>query len=248
IIIMIIAISKASGSEKYRKYATWLCGEREDVQVVDCSVLTDDGMREVMAGCHGLLLSGGADVEPSRYGCEAGDLPCAPDPERDARELAMLDIALERAMPVLGICRGMQVLNVHGGGTLIIDIPRQVTTSARPVAHAGTETGTDADVMHAVDLASDSVLKKLVRRSTGMVNSSHHQAVDILAPGYTVAATADDGVIEAIERDPEHGRSVVLGVQWHPERMDHDQPLSKNIRHYFLFECDCYAEMGSGRA
>lgn len=233
---MRIAISKASGSPKYERYAEWLRSHSPDLEIVDCVELSGEEMREVLGGCHGLLLSGGADVEPSRYGSEAGSLPCNPDPERDAREFALLDIAFERRMPVLGICRGMQVLNVHGGGTLVIDIPQQRPSE---IVHALD----DGDAEHHVDVATDSVLKKIVRTSEGMVNSSHHQAIDVLASAYTVAATASDGTIEAIERDPEQGASVVFGVQWHPERMDPSSPLSLNILRSFCFECDCYEHM-----
>lgn len=233
---MNIAISKASGSESYERYATWIRTYHPDINVVDCAEASVDDLPGLLATCHGLVLSGGADVEPRRYGRTAGDLPCRTDAERDAREFRLLDLALERTMPVLGICRGMQVLNVHGGGTLIIDIPRE-----HP--EAGVHGQPEGDARHAVSIASDSVLKKLVRHVEGEVNSSHHQAVDVLAPGYTVAAVAEDGIIEAIERDPEHGKSVVLGVQWHPERMEPDNPLSKNILHYFCFECECYDQL-----
>jgi putative glutamine amidotransferase len=233
---MKIAISKASGSPTYERYAAWLRMHSPELQIVDCVNLSAHEMREVLSSCHGLLLSGGADVEPQRYGSEAGSLPCSPDPERDAREFALLDIAFERRMPVLGICRGMQVLNVHGGGTLVIDIPQQHPSEVEHAREGG-------DAEHHVDVSTDSVLKKTVRVAEGMVNSSHHQAVELLAPGYTVAATAADGIIEAIERDPEQGTSVVLGVQWHPERMDVANPLSGAILHNFCFECDCYEHM-----
>lgn len=230
---MTIAVSKASGSESYERYGAWLRTYHPEMTIVDCSLIDMERLPEVMAACSGLVLSGGADVQPERYGAVAEGLPCSPDPERDAREFRLLDLALERTMPVLGICRGMQVLNVHGGGTLVIDIPAQVP-------EAGEHRGSEGDARHTVEIASDSVLKKLVRRSEGVVNSSHHQAVDVLAPGFTVAAAAEDGIVEAIERDPEHGKSVVLGVQWHPERMEPDNPLAKNILHYFCFECECY--------
>jgi putative glutamine amidotransferase len=156
---------------------------------------------EVLARVDALLLSGGSDVDPALYGA-------APHPklgrvlrERDNFELALAREALARDLPLLGVCRGHQVLNVALGGTLVQDIP-------------------------SVSLSAGTRLAALLGRERVGVNSSHHQAIDVLGTGLRVSALADDGLIEAVELE---SRRFVLGVQWHPEafwsRREGFQPL-----------------------
>ena len=152
----------------------------------------------------GLLLTGGGDIEPGLY----GQTPCAelitPDAARDSYELALLDAAAEAAMPVLGICRGIQMLNVHGGGTLHQHVA--------PHAHFDVPTNS---LIHRVDFSPGSLAASLYGPSAE-VNSLHHQAVDAVADGYEVTGRSGDDVVEAIEaRD-----RPWLGVQWHPEMLD----------------------------
>ena len=189
-----------------------------------------------MDECDGLVLCGGPDVEPSRYGQSAGNLPCSIDPQRDALEFDLITLALERSMPILGICRGMQILNVHAGGTLTIDIPSQIHG-------AGIHASSDGDVQHSVEIAADTVLRKVTRVVEAEVNSAHHQAVDVVASRFTISAVSNDGIPEAMETVPEQGTSFIMAVQWHPERMDYAHPLSKNILHTFVFECDSYMHL-----
>jgi putative glutamine amidotransferase len=152
----------------------------------------------------GLLLSGGTDIEPSRY----GQAPCAdlipPEPDRDAFEIALLDGAAAAAIPVLGICRGIQVLNVYGGGTLHQHVPSH-TDDYRP----------PNSIAHRVDLVEGSLAASLYG-PTIQVNSLHHQTVDKIAEGYNVTGRSEDGTVEVIESR----RRAWLGVQWHPEMMD----------------------------
>lgn len=155
--------------------------------------------------CHGLLLPGGGDIEPSRYGqAPAGSEE--PDLVRDAAELELTANFLSWERPILGICRGIQMLNVAMGGDLIQDIPTADAHRHDP------ETG---DRVHVVRAEPDSFLSKLYGTSFA-VNSSHHQAVGKVAPGLRLAATCEqDGVIEAVECSQKR----LYGVQWHPERM-----------------------------
>lgn len=172
---------------------------------------------EALRGAEGLLLTGGDDVAPSRYG--EVPLPAVVNvvPERDEFELALVREARRRGLPILAICRGIQVLNVACGGTLVQDIPSQVENA---LDHAYTVPPHRAfDYAHDIWIEDNSLLASLMQeRLNGSdscaVNSRHHQAVKQVAPGFRVVATAPDGIIEAIE-DPQ--ARFCLGVQWHPE-------------------------------
>lgn len=151
----------------------------------------------------GILLSGGADVDPARYGAEP-DADLGPvEPERDAFELALVDAAYGNDLPLLGICRGIQVLNVHGGGSLHQHVAPHAVYDQSPTI-----------TVHPVSITADSTLHGLYGSSYD-VNSLHHQTLDTVAPGFRVVATDDEGTIEAIEGIDR----PVVAVQWHPEMM-----------------------------
>jgi len=162
--------------------------------------------------CDGVLLTGGADVDPAEYG-ERPHSTVELAPDRDAYELALARLALARDLPLLAICRGAQVLNVAAGGTLIQDLPSQ---HPGPLAHAIDQP--KHAIAHDVAIAPGTCLAVLVDRRDGhaplAVNSRHHQSVKDAAPGFIVSATAPDGVVEGIEKP---GASFCVGVQWHPE-------------------------------
>ena len=174
--------------------------------------LPSAALRGIYDRLDGILLSGGGDLQPSTYGVTTSVALVDVDPQRDALELSLARWALEDGKPVLGICRGQQVLNVAAGGTLIPDI-----SSARPEAldHRGAARAPHA-LGHDVQVEADSYLAKLGTPVSLEVNSSHHQAVDRLARGWRVSAVAPDGIIEAIEAP---GHPFALAVQWHPERL-----------------------------
>jgi len=175
--------------------------------------LATDSPADVIRSVGGLLLSGGGDVLPSIYGAAAHPTFDAAEAGRDTYELELVRRALEADLPVFAICRGMQVLNVARGGTLVQDIPDELQTTIDhavripPVA-----------IAHEVWMTPDSLLERLMRTlehgEDCPVNSRHHQAVKDLGEGLIATATAPDGVIEAIE-DP--SKRFCLGVQWHPE-------------------------------
>jgi putative glutamine amidotransferase len=154
----------------------------------------------------GLVLTGGTDVDPGLYGAEAQPLTDAPDQERDAMEQKLLREALEKDLPVLAICRGMQLFNVtHRGGTLV-----QHMEGHRVPLHDAT-------------IGEGTVLAAIFRIGIRPVNSRHHQVVGRLGEGLIVSARAADGVIEALER---RDRKFAVAVQWHPEDlMPQDGPL-----------------------
>jgi len=161
----------------------------------------------------GVLLTGGLDVDPALYD-EAPHPTTETAPERDRFEIPLSREAVKRDVPLLAICRGVQVLNVAEGGTLVQDIPSAVTTDLR---HSINEPKNEIahDVMIAPDTRlSDVLVPGLEARPTVAVNSRHHQAVGRVAPQFVVSAASTDGVVEAIEKP---GATFCLGVQWHPE-------------------------------
>ncbi|WP_340562920.1 gamma-glutamyl-gamma-aminobutyrate hydrolase family protein [Streptomyces sp. GSL17-111] len=157
--------------------------------------------RQVVAGLDGLLIAGGADVDPARYGATRDPRTGEPSPERDTWELALIRAALDSGVPLLGVCRGMQLLNVALGGTL----DQHVT------GHQGAP-GTF--LSHRVSPVPGTLLGSVLGGPVD-VPSCHHQAVDRLGAGLLVGGRADDGVVEAVEAAA--GEAFVLGVQWHPE-------------------------------
>ena len=163
-------------------------------------------------GVDGLVLSGGVDIDPALFGQLPSPHLGIVDAGRDAFELALFRAARERGLPVLGICRGIQLVAVAAGGTLHQHLPDV------PGTHQHEQRDRGGDPLHPVRLGADSVLLDLVGADGWAdgwtVNSHHHQAVDAAPGGYRVTARADDGVVEALEAD---GESFVLAVQWHPE-------------------------------
>jgi putative glutamine amidotransferase len=173
-----------------------------------------DPVPDALDRCDGLLLTGGEDVDPMLYGASSRHPTVKVDRARDDYELALTRGALDRKLPILAICRGIQVLNVAAGGTLVQDLPTE-----RPGALAHRAGDAPDSVAHDVLVTPDSELARLLDGTLdgagrAGVNSRHHQAIDRLAPGLRVAALAPDGVVEAVEKP---GGAFCLGVQWHPE-------------------------------
>ncbi|MCL6449996.1 MAG: gamma-glutamyl-gamma-aminobutyrate hydrolase family protein [Acetobacteraceae bacterium] len=169
----------------------------------------------------GLVLSGGGDIDPAHFGQPPRAEVCFPNPRRDEAELRLARLALERGLPVLAICRGVQVLNVAAGGDLIQDIPLLVPGAVRHLFKPEESGGG-----HWVRIDPRSRLARLAGGERAWVNSFHHQAVDRPGRGLRAVAWAEDGVIEALE--PE-GEAPVMGVQWHPERMFERDPLAAGL-------------------
>jgi putative glutamine amidotransferase len=206
----LIAVSSCRKLEDYRQSILHTGGE---VRVIDPSMSVADAL----AGIGGLLLTGGGDVEPARYGATPHEKLEEVDPARDEFEIALIAAARSRDLSIFAICRGVQVLNVAAGGTLVQDIPSEVTGALNHSLVVPPHP--PYELAHEVWVEKDSLLAKLmgerlVGSDTCDVNSRHHQAVKTIASGYRVSATAPDGVIEAIE-DP--AARFCLGVQWHPE-------------------------------
>jgi putative glutamine amidotransferase len=170
----------------------------------------------------GLLLTGGEDVDPARFGAPPHEKLGEVDPARDATELALVSAARDRRLPTLAICRGMQLLNVAFGGSLIQDIPAE-----RPDALDHDPKGPRAARVHDVEIEPTSRLALVLGVERLRVNSFHHQAVDRAAEGLRATAWAPDGIIEGVEWSGDDGGDRgdrgdwwAVGVQWHPEEMD----------------------------
>jgi putative glutamine amidotransferase len=171
----------------------------------------------------GLVLTGGGDVEPRRYGEEPHESIRRTNSARDEFEIALVREAKERRLPMLAICRGLQIVNVAFGGTLIQDIPTTVGSIDHTViGHAV------FDGHQPVTVESNSLIAKAIGQTDLMVNSIHHQAVKDLAPGFRAVAWAGDGVIEGIEYEDD--RWPLLAVQWHPEYLsENSDEASRNL-------------------
>jgi putative glutamine amidotransferase len=173
----------------------------------------------LLEGLEGLVLSGGTDVQAALYGAAAHHHNDAADAERDALEAGLLREALERDLPVLAICRGMQLFNVVHGGTLI----QHLDNSARHRVRGGDP----ALPVHDIRIAPGSLLAAILGEGVHAVNSRHHQAVDRVGAGLAVTArSTPDGVIEALERP---GKRFALAVQWHPEDQARRDPEQKKL-------------------
>ncbi|SIQ14998.1 putative glutamine amidotransferase [Alkalispirochaeta americana] len=191
-------------------------------------------LRPVLTAMHGLILSGGADINPSFYNEPPRQGLEETLPGRDSHELALVDYVLNRSsIPVLGICRGMQMLNVHGGGTCYQDLEREREEPGTLKHMLFGIYPFDAPA-HRVRFLPGSRLEGILQTGEIEVNSFHHQAIRELSPTFRATAHAPDGVIEAIESP---GERFIAGVQWHPEMMAEKDKPSQHLFQAFLREC-----------
>jgi putative glutamine amidotransferase len=181
--------------------------------------------------CDGILFSGGEDLQPALYG--------KPEylqefnlqeiiPERDHFEYEVIEKALAAKKPVLGICRGLQLINVYLGGTLVPDIPTLLQS-----ADHGKKNGQDQ--VHTILVEPDTRLGKICGQTEGVVNSAHHQSAALPAPDLKISAYSDSTIVEAMEWSDPANKSWLLMVQWHPERMaEQSSPFSRLVKSAFL--------------
>ena len=164
----------------------------------------------------GVVVTGGGDVDPARYGRPMGPKTVGVDPRRDAFEIDLIRMAAERDVPLVAVCRGIQTLNVALGGTLVQDVPSDV-----PGALLHMDPDHALSGSHGVRIDPASPLAEMVGGTEPMVNSLHHQAVDEPGPDLRAVARAPDGLIEGLELP---GHRFFFGVQWHPELLGTDDP------------------------
>lgn len=185
-------------------------------------------LTQILNTIDGLLLSGGVDIDPKYYGEENTGKIVEISSAMDESEQLLIKLAMEADLPILGICRGMQSLNVFCGGTLIQDIPSERGVS---VVHRLDKPET---AFHNIIVEKDSPLSEAIGFGTHRINSYHHQAVKKLSPEFSACAFAEDGIVEAIYHK---NKKFILGVQWHPERDYHTTPDSKKILDKFISVC-----------
>ncbi|HEY6266128.1 MAG TPA: gamma-glutamyl-gamma-aminobutyrate hydrolase family protein [Candidatus Acidoferrum sp.] len=192
-------------------------------------------LRRQLAELDAFVLPGSpADVDPSRYGASRHPKTTTLDPNRDKTDEGILAHAFDSGKPVLAICYGCQILNVHLKGTLIQDIPEVRPGRPNAVPHGTTDLAVGAksgDQNHDATLTPGSLLAELAGSSAAHINSSHHQAIDQPGEKLRVAAQSPDGIIEAVEWTGDS--NWIVGVQWHPERMP-DDPLAQRLFQQFV--------------
>jgi putative glutamine amidotransferase len=190
-------------------------------------LLSDDEatLRAICDRLDGVFLTGGVDVDPSLYGEERHALCDRGDPARDATEMALVRWAAAEDKPLLGICRGIQAINVACGGSLYQHVAEQHPAAIKHDWFSAAGHARDY-LAHEVHLRPGSRLARVLGAGPLRVNSMHHQAIRRLAPGLVVAATAPDGLIEAVERP---ANRYFVGVQWHPEELTCTQPAMRRL-------------------
>lgn len=230
-----LAIGITATEAKYNNYPSWILEGRADIEIVELSASWQN--QDILKKCSGLLLSGGVDVDPFFYN---GSIPYPNQPnewkrERDLFEMDLLKTALAVSMPVLGICRGLQLVNVALGGTLVPDIEASGKQNHRAM--------NGVDFYHSVYLQPNSLLAQVTQSTAGFVNSAHHQAIDQVAPLLQINALADEKIIEGLEWIDPLNRSPLLCVQWHPERIEdkNHNPLSIALKNWFLQQASNYS-------
>ncbi|MDP6393834.1 MAG: gamma-glutamyl-gamma-aminobutyrate hydrolase family protein [Desulfobacterales bacterium] len=185
-----------------------------------------ESLQSICERLNGVILTGGPDIDPHFYGEEPLSGLGEIDEAIDLTELAVVKIALKKDLPILGICRGLQVLNVSEGGTLYQDIPSQVKESINHLQKKDKSVNA-----HYVRIDENTGLHLIFKRKKIQVNSRHHQAIKDLASSLIVTAWAQDGLIEAVENP---SRTFVIGVQWHPEGTWKKDAFSKKLFHSLI--------------
>jgi len=227
---MKIALTYTGSDKKHDNYVRWLTAGDKQVEITRFEA----GSGQILDGFDGLVLSGGIDVQPSLYHMDK-DYPNAPGQfniERDIFETALYEQAIDLRLPILGICRGMQLINCLNGGTLRQDLGEEGNLTHRAVPD---------DRSHEAIVMPGSYLQEILADERVMVNSAHHQSVDRIAETLTVNCISHDGIIEGLEWKDKADKPFFLCVQWHPERMFSfgldKTPASEGIRDEFIAAC-----------
>jgi putative glutamine amidotransferase len=227
-----ITIGITEPEKRFEKYRDWVIGGNKNIELLtlSCEKQNLDDVKR----CRAILLTGGVDVMPGFYNSQRTLYPNMPvkgwNRERDLFEMKVFQLALENQLPILAICRGVQLVNVLLGGTLIPDLEE--------AGKQNHKRENDTDKIHSVAIVENTLLASLTKIPSGDVNSAHHQAIEQLGDSLKINCVSADGVIEGIEWEKPQDRSPLLGVQWHPERMldKKTSAFSQNILDWFLTE------------
>lgn len=232
-----IIIGISATETNYQNYPDWIKLAGDQYTVIELSFEKQN--KQDLQKCHALLLTGGVDIDPIFYHPSIKEYPLQPkqfNRERDVFEILLLKEALEIGLPILGICRGLQLINIALGGTLILDIE----TSGKP-NHRKLD---GIDQVHEIMIAANSQLASITKCNKGIINSAHHQSVLAVSDELKMSGSSSDGIIESLEwKDQSLHKNPLICVQWHPERMEekNTNPLSKNILQWFLYEAEKFS-------
>jgi len=224
-----IGLSKTES--KFERYLKWLDTFKIDYEILDFDNHEDDLNK--IDDCTGLILTGGVDIYPEIY-CDwdTKETKGTYNSERDGFELKLLEKSIEKKIPLLAICRGLQIVNVFFRGSLIFDLEEIRNVNHRKISNT-------EDRIHEVEIFNNTLLHEITGLNETLVTSSHHQAIDRLGEGLMINSKSLDGVIEGIEYADKSGKSFFIGIQWHPERfLNFDEPASKNILRRFISESE----------
>lgn len=246
----LIGITPAIGStddrgDIYRMEVSYVEAIRQSGGVPVLLPYVPEGVEELLAALDGLLLSGGGDIRPERFGeTDYHPQTYGISDERDEFEFALLQAALAHDLPVLAICRGIQVLNVALGGTLYQDVADQYDDTITHRQPWNTESW--AQPTHEVALDAGSAAAEVYGATTVATNSAHHQTLKDVAPGLRVTGRSSDGSIEVVDYP---GKQFVLGVQWHPEKMfdvyaEHRRPFERLVQEAAAYQARKRLESG----
>ena len=223
---MKITIGITATSANYHNYPAWIIDE--GVSIIQLIPENESALND----CHAIILTGGIDTHPKFYKSSILDYPNAPkefNVERDEFELRVFKYACSHKLPILAICRGMQLVNIALGGDILQDI--------EAVGKNNHHRNGSVDGIHDVRIMPGTLLANIADNQIGIVNSAHHQALGNIAPELIINAWSPDGIAEGTEWKNKKGKPYLLCVQWHPERLIKSQPenpLTKNILSSFL--------------
>lgn len=233
--IIRIAISKEKSDKNIQNYSGWLLRYSDDIEWFNLYPLGIDSALKLLETCDGILITGGEDVFPGLYDKTEDTARCGNiDRYRDSLEMAMIGYAFDHDVPLLGVCRGLQIINVALNGSLIVDIPTDFDSS---VTHRQLDWPKCFHQVYPVDATHFNVITE---GDPGNVASNHHQGIDVLGDGLQISAYASDSLPEAIEWDNRGVKTFLMAVQWHPERMDTLHHLSAPIAKQFIMEATVF--------
>lgn len=224
---MNLTIGITDTETRYPNYPAWIKGANSELEIIKLTIAN----KEDLSKCDGIVLSGGLDTHPKFYKNKRTLYPFSPlefNETRDEFEISVFNYAQKKNIPVLAVCRGMQLVNIALGGDLIQDIEENGKLNHRRLE--------DNDRMHEIIVSKDSLMYKITGTERVITNSAHHQALGKIAPALIVTAFSNDGIAEGAEWENKEDKPFLLCVQFHPERLaqQEDNVLANNIREEFL--------------